>query len=467
MPGLMRIYNTLTRSVEELEPIEPGHVRLYTCGPTVYDYAHIGNFRAYVWEDLLRRTLKLLGFRVTQVMNITDIEDKIIKKMNDEGLTLDQATRPYIDAFFEDIETLRIERAEHYPRATDHIEEMLEITAALEKRGLTYESQGSLYFKIDAFEGYGRLSNLDNREVKSGARVDSDEYDKDDARDFVLWKGHREGEVSWPSPYGEGRPGWHLECSAMSMKYLGESFDLHTGGVDNIFPHHENEIAQSEGATGKPFVRYWMHAAHLMVDGEKMAKSKGNFYTLRDLLEKGHAPRAIRLLLLGTYYRGPLNFTFEGLAKATSEVQRLDDMVVRLEREPAGADGNDEDFDSRVAARVDEFKQALANDLNISSALGAVFGTVREVHQALDKGELPSGSRETLAGAMDVFHSVLDLAADTDAGLDAEIEALIEQRNEARKARNFAESDRIRDELTARGILLEDTPQGTVWKRKL
>jgi cysteinyl-tRNA synthetase len=463
----MKIYNTLSRRVEELKPLEPGHVRLYTCGPTVYDYAHIGNFRAYVWEDLLRRALKLAGFRVTQVMNITDIEDKIIKKMNDEDLTLEQATQPYIDAFFDDIDTLRIERAEHYPRATDHIEEMLQIAVALKERGLTYESQGSLYFKIDAFDSYGRLSNLENREVMSGARVDSDEYGKDDARDFVLWKGHRDGEVAWSGPFGEGRPGWHLECSAMAMKYLGESFDLHTGGVDNIFPHHENEIAQSEGATGKPFVRYWMHVAHLMVDGEKMAKSKGSFYTLRDLLKKGHAPRAIRLLLLGTYYRGPLNFTFDGLAKATSEVQRLDDMEARLEREPAGAAGHNEAFDARIDEHVTEFKRALAADLNVSSALAAVFAGVRETHQAMDKGELPQGSREKLAQAMDVFHSVLDLRSETDAGLDEDVEALIEKRNEARKAKNFAESDRIRDELLARGILLEDTSQGTVWKRKL
>jgi cysteinyl-tRNA synthetase len=253
----------------------------------------------------------------------------------------------------------------------------------------------------------------------------------------------------------------------MAMKYLGESFDLHTGGVDNIFPHHENEIAQSEGATGKPFVRYWMHVAHLMVDGEKMAKSKGNFYTLRDLLEKGHAPRAIRLLLLGTYYRGALNFTFEGLAKATSEVQRLDDMAARLEREPAGAAGHNETFDTRIDGHATEFKRALAADLNVSSALGAVFATVRETHQAMDKGELPQGSREKLAQVMAVFHSVLDLRSETDAGLDEDVEALIEKRNEARKERNFEESDRIRDELVARGILLEDTPKGTIWKRKL
>jgi len=463
----MQIYNTLSRRLENLEPIEPGHVRFYTCGPTVYDHAHIGNFRAYIWEDLLRRSLKLAGFRVTQVMNITDIEDKIIKKMIAEGKTLEHATQPYIDAFFEDIDTLRIERAERYPRATEHIEEMLEIASGLKERGLTYESQGSLYFKIDKFEGYGKLSNLENREVLSGARVDSDEYEKDDARDFVLWKGHRPGEISWPSPFGDGRPGWHLECSAMSMKYLGESFDLHTGGVDNIFPHHENEIAQSEGVSGKPFVRYWMHVAHLMVDGEKMAKSKGNFYTLRDLLDKGHDPRAIRLLLLSTYYRSPLNFTFEALTQATSEVGRLDDMASRLEREPATGTGHNEAFDAHVKREIAEFKRALAADLNISSALGAVFRLVRETHQAIDRGELPQGSRECLADAMALFHSVLALEPEADAGLDEEIEALIEQRNNARKTKNFAESDRIRDELVARGILLEDTPQGTVWKRKL
>jgi cysteinyl-tRNA synthetase len=466
MSRLMQIYNTLTRRLEELVPLEPGHVRLYTCGPTVYDHAHIGNFRAYVWEDLLRRSLELAGFRVTQVMNITDIEDKIIKKMIAEGLTLEQATQPYIDAFFDGLDTLRIKRAEHYPRATEHIEEMLRLASSLRDRGLTYESQGSLYFKIDKFENYGRLSNLQNREVLSGARVDSDEYEKDDARDFVLWKAQRPGEVSWPGPFGAGRPGWHLECSAMAMKYLGDSFDLHTGGVDNIFPHHENEIAQSEAATGKPFVRYWMHVAHLMVDGEKMAKSKGNFYTLRDLLDRGHDPRAIRLLLLGTYYRSPLNFTQEALAKATSEVRRLDDTAARIEREPANGTGNNPAFDAVLAAEIAEFKRALAADLNISSALGAVFRTVRETHQAMDKGELPQASRERLSEAMKLFHSVLALKPEARVG-DEAVDALIEQRNRARQAKDFAESDRIRDELAARGILLEDTPQGTVWKRKL
>ncbi|MCP3979723.1 MAG: cysteine--tRNA ligase [bacterium] len=460
----MRIYNTLTRKMEELEPIEAGHVRMYTCGPTVYDFAHIGNFRAYVWEDLLRRSLKFLGFRVTQVMNITDVEDKIIRKMIAEKLTLEQATQPYIDAFFQDIETLHVERAEEYPKATDHIAEMIEIAKALEANGLTYESQGSLYYRIESFPQYGKLSNLENREVKSGARVDSDEYEKDDARDFVLWKASKEGEPTWDSPWGAGRPGWHLECSAMSMKYLGRTFDLHTGGVDNIFPHHENEIAQSEGATGEPFVRYWMHAAHLMVEGEKMAKSKGNFYTLRDLLGKGHDPRAIRWLLLGTHYRGPLNFTIEGLNQATSEVQRIDDLIARLDREPAG-DGENAEFDARVAQEVQAFGEALADDLDVSSAAGALFRLIREAHVAMDRGALPVSSREALRAGLGRFDEVLAIVETQDAAIDDEVEDLIRQRNDARKNREFAEADRIRDELAARGIVLEDTPQGTVWKK--
>ena len=462
----MKIYNTLTHRYEELEPIEPGHVGMYTCGPTVYDFAHIGNFRAYVWEDLLRRTLKFLGYRVTQVMNITDVEDKIIAKSVAEGLTLQQVTEPITQAFFEDLDTLRIERAEHYPRATEHIPEMLELARRLQERGLTYTSHGSLYFRIDEFENYGRLSNLENRQVMSGARVDSDEYAKDDVRDFVLWKAHKPGEPAWDSPFGPGRPGWHLECSAMSMKYLGKSFDLHTGGVDNIFPHHENEIAQSEGATGQPFVKYWMHAAHLMVDGEKMAKSKGNFYTLRDIREQGHEPRAIRLLLLGTHYRSPLNFTFPAVAQATAEVGRLDDLTARLDREPETV-GRNGSFDGVVSTALDEFSSALADDLNISGALGAVFRLVREAHVAMDKAELPRDSRRGLRHALERLDGVLGVIAKPALEPDAEIDALIGQRNAARASKDFAEADRIRDDLVARGILLEDTPQGTVWKRKL
>jgi len=461
----MRIFNTLTRRLEEFVPREPGRVGLYTCGPTVYDFAHIGNFRTYVWEDLLRRTLKLLGYSVTQVMNITDIEDKIIAKAIAQGVGLGDVTEPFIAAFFEDMAALSIEKAEHYPRATEHIPEMIAIAQALQAKGLTYMSQGSLYFRIDAFRPYGRLSNLENREIKVGARVDSDEYDKDDARDFVLWKGHKEGEPAWESPFGAGRPGWHLECSAMSMKYLGESFDLHTGGVDNIFPHHENEIAQSEGATGHPFVRYWMHAAHLMVDGEKMAKSKGNFHTIRGLIAQGHDPRAIRYLLLTTHYRTSLNFTFEALSRAGAELQRFDALHARLAEAPRPA-GRDDTFDAKVAAIEAEARSALADDLNVSGATGALFRLVREANAAIDRNELPAESAATLKEALGRIDAVFGVLAPKSAELlDPEIEALIADRQAARKAKNFSESDRIRDLLGARGIVLEDTPSGVRWRR--
>jgi len=362
---------------------------------------------------------------------------------------------------------LGIEKAEHYPRATEHIPEMIAIAKALEAKGLTYLSQGSLYFRIDAFRSYGRLSNLENREIKVGARADSDEYDKDDARDFVLWKGHKEGEPAWDSPYGAGRPGWHLECSAMSMKYLGESFDLHTGGVDNIFPHHENEIAQSEGATGRPFVKYWMHAAHLMVDGEKMAKSKGNFYTVRDLVAKGHDPRALRYLLLTTHYRTPLNFTFDALARAGGELARLDALHARLEEAPRPA-GRDAGFDAKVGAIEAEVRAALADDLNVSGAGGALFRVVREANAALDRNELPTESAAGLRAALRRLDAVFGvIAGKAPELLDPEIDALIASRQQARKAKNFHESDRIRDLLAAKGIVLEDTPQGVRWRRAI
>jgi len=461
----MRFYNTLTRAVDPLETLEPGVVRMYTCGPTVYDFAHIGNFRTYVWEDLLRRALEYHGLRVVQVMNITDIEDKILARMAAEGRSLEEVTAPYIAAFFADLATLRVSPAEHYPRATHHVPEMIALALRLRERGLTYESQGSLYFRIAAFPGYGRLSGVEGREMRPGTRVDHDEYDKDDVRDFVLWKASRPGEPTWDSPFGPGRPGWHLECSAMSIRYLGPTFDLHTGGVDNIFPHHENEIAQSEGATGQPFVGHWMHAAHLMVDGEKMAKSKGNFYTLRDLLARGHDPRALRMLLLATHYRTPLNFTFQALTQAAAEVRRLDDLAHRLAREPGGI-RVDPAFDAEIDAELDEFGAGLGDDLNVSRALGAVFRLVRSAHVAMDRGPLATSTRDRLRHALERVDAVLAVLDRTTEALDAEVEALIEARAAARQRRDWAGADRIRDDLAARGIVLEDTAQGTVWKRR-
>ncbi len=429
----LRFYNTLTRQVEDFVPLNEGEVRLYTCGPTVYDFAHIGNFRTYLWEDLLRRYLRFRGFRVTQVMNLTDVDDKTIANARAAGETLEAYTRRYIDAFFEDVDALGIERAEHYPRATAHIPEMVDLVRRLRERGHLYESRGSLYFKIDTFPRYGRLANIDASSCADHARIDSDEYEKDNPRDFAVWKAPKEDEPFWETDLGPGRPGWHLECSAMSMKYLGETFDIHTGGVDNIFPHHENEIAQSEAATGKPFVRCWMHAAHLVVEGEKMSKSRGNFYTLRDLRARGFEPRTIRFLLLSVHYRKPLNFTFEALAQSRTALTRLDDLDA---------------------------------DLNTAGALGRLFDLVRETNAALDAGragaEDAAQVRETLA----MFERITGLRTGEQEMLDEEIEALIRKRAEARGRRDFAEADRIREALGARGILLEDTPQGVRFKRK-
>ncbi|HKY34173.1 MAG TPA: cysteine--tRNA ligase [Candidatus Polarisedimenticolia bacterium] len=458
----IRFHDTMTRRLEPLEPLVPGEVRLYTCGPTVYDFAHIGNFRCYVWEDTLRRFLRHRGLRVVQVMNLTDVDDKTIRNAAAAGVALDEYTRAYIDAFFEDLDTLGFERAEIYPRATRHVAEMVALCRGLIARGHTYESQGSIYFRIASFPSYGRLSRLDPEGMRPGARGESDEYEKDDVRDFVLWKARKEGEPFWESELGPGRPGWHLECSAMSMKYLGESFDIHTGAVDNIFPHHENEIAQSEAATGRPFVRRWMHCEHLIVDGEKMSKSKGNFYTLRDLLAKGLAPRAIRYFLLTAHYRKQLNFTLEGVAQAAAALERLEAFEDRLGREPAGRPGELLRAVERAAARAEA---ALEDDLNVPGALGAAFDLVRDANSAFDRGEGSAAEREALAGFLQELRYLLGTPAGRDS-LSQDVDALIRRREEARGARDFAAADRIRDELAARGIVLEDTPQGVRWRRK-
>jgi len=461
---MLRFFNTLTGRIEEFHPLSEGEVRMYTCGPTVYDYAHIGNFRAYIFEDLLRRHLKFRGFRVIQVMNITDIDDKIIRRANEVGEDIFTFASRYIEAFFEDIDALRIERAEYYPRATEHIEDMKRLIERLIEKGHAYIKEGSVYFKIDTFPDYGKLSKLDPESLEVGSRVDADEYTKDDVRDFALWKARKEGEPYWDSPWGEGRPGWHIECSAMSMRYLGETFDIHTGGVDNIFPHHENEIAQSEAATGKPFVRYWLHCQHLVVEGEKMSKSKGNFYTLRDLLEKGYDPVAIRYLLLATHYRKPLNFTFEGLRNAETTVERINDFLDRLASSSFTSSGNGA-LEKAISRAEEKFTAELDDDLNISGALAALFELIRETNTALDSGAISEGERRKILSLFRNWNRVLGVIEEPEE-LPDELLRLIRERNEARRARNYKLADEIRARLLEKGIVLEDTKYGTRWRRK-
>jgi cysteinyl-tRNA synthetase len=463
----LKVFNTLGRRVVELAPLEPGHVRMYTCGPTVYNTVHIGNLRTFLWEDVLRRHLKASGFRVTQVMNLTDVDDKTIRGAHQAGLPLRDFTTKYGELFFRDIDRLRFERAELYPRATDHVPEMLEITARLLERGHAYESEGSVYFRISTFPGYGKLSGIDLTQARRGERVADDEYEKEDIKDFVLWKAAKPDEPSWKSPWGPGRPGWHIECSAMSMKYLGPHFDIHTGAVDNIFPHHENEIAQSEAATGQPFVDVWLHAEHLIVDGEKMAKSKGNFYTLDDVLAQRNDPIAVRYLLLSVPYRTKLNFTWDVLTQAAASVERLKSVLVRADEVAASGVSKPGAFPAadRGQRLSEEFSAALDDDLNTARALGAVFTFVADVNAALADGTLDAPGAAAAAAALRRADGVLGVLPAKEDSLDAEIQARIEARAAARKRRDFAESDRIRDELAARGILLEDGPTGTRWKR--
>jgi len=496
----LRLYNTLSRSVEDFRPIRPGKVGLYTCGPTVYNRVHIGNLRTFVWEDVMCRVFRALSFETTQIMNLTDIDDKTIRGAVEAQLPLREFTAGHIATFFEDLETLGVVPAALYPRATDHIPEMVELVKKLAARGHTYESDGSVWFRIATFPAYGRLSKIDLSAVKRGARVADDEYEKEDVRDFAVWKAAKEGEpesAAWTTELGRGRPGWHLECSAMSMKYLGETLDIHTGAVDNIFPHHENEIAQSEGATGKTFVNTWLHAEHLLVDGEKMSKSKGNFYTLPDLLEKGFSPRAIRYLLVSVPYRMKLNFTLEGLKGATSAVERLESLDRRLsEREGRkekeeekislkGEEGKGEGFARRIAEARAAVFSCLEDDLNTAGALGALFSFVKATNVDLEAGHLSTSDAAAARGllhdvAANIFGVIQKTAGDGvpsspskkselfgPSGEDeAWILARLEARKQARKARDFKAADAIRDELMGKGIVLEDTPQGVRWKRK-
>jgi cysteinyl-tRNA synthetase len=462
----LRLYNTMTRRLEVFETIESGHARVYTCGPTVYDYSHIGNLRTFLFEDVLRRSLEVSGFRVTQVMNLTDVDDKTIRESTAAGLSLRDYTEKFVEAFFEDLDTLRVERAEHYPRATDYIPQMVKLVERLEAAGHAYRSDGSIYYSISSFPAYGNLSGVRPEENLVGARVDNEEYEKDDARDFVLWKGAREGEPVWETSVGPGRPGWHLECSAMSMALLGENFDIHTGGVDNIFPHHENEIAQSEGATGGPFARYWLHAEHLVVEGEKMAKSKGNFFTLRDLLEKGHDPLAIRYLLISVPYRQKLNFTMDGLHAAAQAIDRISNTVRRLANTPSAEGPGDLDPEA-VTGFVRDYREALADDLNTARALGALHTLLRRINTALDGKGVSRTARNAVDGAFDLVKAVLDIIPDAEESVaDDEIQSLVDQRTAARTNRDFALADDIRDRLSDMGITVEDTPHGAVWHRK-
>ncbi len=467
----LKLYNTLTKRIEEFHPLNPPEVRMYTCGPTVYDYVHIGNFRTFMFQDIVRRYLLYKGFRLKHVMNITDVEDKIIANARKQGVPIDEYTRKYEAAFLEDMDTLRIQRPEIMPRATEHVGAMLDLVKRLEEKGLTYRGDGSTYYRIGNFSGYGRLSGLDATAPDDpgeggGGRVDDDEYTKENPRDFVLWKAHREGEACWDSAFGPGRPGWHLECSAMSMEYLGESFDIHCGGVDLIFPHHENEIAQSEGATGKPFVRYWLHGAHLIVDGQKMSKSLGNFYTLRDLLGRGCDPVALRYLLFSVHYRKQLNFTFEGVEQAESALRRANDFLQRI-REVADDAPENRELSERTAAARRQFDEAMDDDLNTSAALAALFELIRDGNIALEAGQVGAADRDRILEFFAAANQVFDVfRVEAEPLEDERILQLIEEREEARRNRDFKRSDEIRDQLAEWGIQLEDTREGTRWKKR-
>ncbi|MBI1319014.1 MAG: cysteine--tRNA ligase [Candidatus Hydrogenedens sp.] len=457
----IRFYNSMHRAKEDLQPIEPGKVGLYTCGPTIYNFAHIGNFRAYMFEDLLKRYLRYRGYEVHHIMNLTDVEDKLIRTCRETGESLKTITTRYAQAFFEDLDTLGIERAEAYPAATDHVPEMVAMIKQLRDKGHTYESEGSIYFRISSFPEYGKLAhiNLDELQAGGSGRVDSDEYEREDVRDFALWKAYTEddGDVFWETELGKGRPGWHIECSAMATKYLGNHFDIHCGGVDNIFPHHENEIAQSCCATGHQFVNLWMHCAHLVVEGKKMSKSLGNFYTLRDLIAKGYDPLAIRWVLVSTHYRQPNNFTFEALDAAGHSIQRVRDFRVRL-GEVKGPGGS---LDEAIAACEQAFQDALDDDLNIAVGLAAVFDFIRDTNKRLDAGDIGEDASKAALALLDRLDAVTGiLGAAPERAVPEEIQQLVLDRQQARRDKNFARADEIRDTLLAQGWVLEDTADG-------
>jgi cysteinyl-tRNA synthetase len=464
----LRFYNTLTQRTEEFQPERDNTVRMYTCGPTVYDFAHIGNFRTFTFLDILRRWLRASGFRLNHVMNITDVEDKIIRNAVAQNKSLDEYTAVFTKAFLDDCAALRLEAPEQLTPATAHIREMAAAIEKLAEKRHTYESDGSVYFRISTFPGYGKLSHNDFSGIRAGARVDVDTYEKDDARDFVLWKARKEGEPFWESSLGPGRPGWHIECSVMAIKYLGETLDIHAGGVDLVFPHHENEIAQSEALTGKPFARFWLHSEFLLVEGQKMAKSLGNYFTLRQVLERGYPPEAVRYLLASVPYRKQLNFTFDGLKAAATAIDRLRNYKLRLET-ATFAEGVNEQIEDRSRAALREFRESLDDDLNTAGALAAAFEYVRDTNTAMDSGDFRSGNAAAalqLFSQFDAIFDVLRTSVQQGAISDGDVERLIADRTQAKKARDFRRADQIRDELLQQGVILEDTKGGVRWKRK-
>ncbi len=494
----LRLYNTLTGQIEPLAAADGKALRMYACGPTVYDYGHIGNFRTFLQVDVLRRFLKLTGATLRHVMNITDVDDKIIRNASETGVPIGDYTRRYIEAFFEDLDALRVERPEEMVRATEHIPHMVALVEKLAEAGAAYKTEGgSWYFRLSAFPEYGKLSKKDLSGMEDGARVDVDEYEKDSARDFALWKAAKPGETSWDTAIGRGRPGWHIECSAMAMEYLGDSFDLHAGGEDLMFPHHENEIAQSETVTHKTFARHWMHVRFLLVDGRKMSKSEGNFYTLRDLLLKGYKASAIRLALISVPYRHQLNFTFEGLTEATNAIERLRTFRERLTKGAfaAGAPAGEKSAMQTAAEKAHtEFIEALANDLNTADARAPIFELVRAANTAMDQSRFSVIDRDAILPVLKDFDAIFDVLEDRDSEptrlalawaeqtgrgaevapellaaqslTDGAIEALVAERTQAKKQRNFARADQIRDELAEKGVILEDSKDGVKWKRK-
>jgi cysteinyl-tRNA synthetase len=480
----LKLFNTLSRSIQEFAPLDPSgkKVGMYCCGPTVYDFAHIGNWRTFVFGDLVRRYLEFKGYAVTHVMNITDVEDKIIKRVQESKTSLREFTGKYETAFLEDLKTLNCVRPQQMPRATEHVGEIIGLIEKLVARGIAYQAaDGSVYFSIEKYRGcgcvYGRLLKLNFEEMRAGERVRSDEYAKESVADFALWKARvpEDGDVFWPSPWGEGRPGWHIECSAMSLKILGNSFDLHLGGEDLIFPHHEDEIAQSEGATGQPFVKYWLHGAHLLVEGKKMSKSLGNFFTLRDLLAKGFTGREIRYLLLTAHYRETFNFTLEGLAGARTALARIDECLGKLREiasqpltrppDTLSPPGGERDGARGASKMISDFTTALDDDLNISAAWGAVFEWIRELNRRLAESSLTALEAGAALAAWSQIDSVLGLGAPAETEAPSGIVALLDARQAARKAKDFKRADAIRDELKAKGWVIEDTQKGPKLKR--